>query len=349
MSKSKYTITQAELEEDRAQRASQRSASSGEHNNPIWLAQDSVRIAVQFMVDPLDEDASVRYREINVSRLRNVHGTWSDQSPWPGTPRDAVPFALASVPVVDYTFSSGKLKYTNTDMVKVNGKELNLLSDIADPGDRDFDITDEGNCLASWRTVVDVVVHFWEDSKTKRGKDRKHPQPGDHILLKMRDSDWKGIQSALRTRADEEGEDLLKNVWVIKLTPGKMGGVRRVQSVAKYPQPILDLADVSEFDVDEKLDEVKQAFVDYVTAAESDMYVASGSEDITEGLATSPEEHDEDPMPSIDYDMLPVVRLKEILEKAGVPIPSRPSRVTLLKLVNALPKQAEPVPDEIPF
>lgn len=335
---SKYTITQSELEEDRAQRATARASGSDENNNPIWKMDDNLRVAVQFLEDPLDEDSSVRYREIQVGRLRNVHGLWSDASPWPGTPRDAINYYMSAVPVIDYIREPrGGLKYTDTDMVKINGKDYNLITDIADPGNRDFDITDKGNCMSSWRVVVDVVVHHWEDSQTKKGRDRKHPQVGDHILLKFRDSDWKGIQAALKVRQDEEKDDLLDAVWLLKLTPGKMGGIRRQQAVAKYPQPVLDLEEIDPWDIDEQLDSVKQTFLNHVAMAETDMYVEGGAEDLTAGIVAKDETVDRgpDPLAGVDFDMLPVVRLRELLTEAGIEVPARASRVTLLKMCNA--------------
>ena len=349
---SKYTITQSELEEDRAQRATARASGSDENNNPVWKMDDNLRVAVQFLADPLDEDNSVRYREIQVNRLRNVHGLWSDASPWPGVPRDLVNYYMSPVPVIDFVREAkGKIKYTNTDMVKINGKDYNLIKDIADPGDRDFDITDEGDCMSSWRTVVDVVVHYWEDSQTKKGRDRKHPQTGDHVLLKFRDSDWKGIQAALKVRQDEEGEDLLGSVWVLRLTPGKMGGVRRQQAIAKYPQPILNVEEVDPFDIEEQLDLVKQNFLNHVAAAETDMYVEGGGEDITAGIVGKDETVDTgpDPLDGVDFDMLPVVRLREIAEQAGLTVPPRASRVTLLKMCNGIKAMAGAAQEPPPF
>lgn len=330
------TISTNDLAQERAARAAER-AEMNTDDNPVWIFPDELEIVVQFLVDPTDPTTVKQYREAYCPEFRHVQGSWG-AGPYAGKPRAEIPFGLRDVVCEDwepFVTNEGtvRVRYLNRDVVEILGQPMDILSDVLDGSSVRFGVDDNGNIRPGWKVLVDAVVWGWPTTKNSQGNDKRHPQPGDHVLLKFREVDWRErIMPALSARA-EEGVDVTAVKWAIKLAKAdKKTNTSRMAKLL-HRGAADPITDIELYDVDEILDEQRGAFLRLAELAFAD-YTGV---DITPSATPEDDDVPEWATPTesgVNYDLISTPELRNRLKAAGVEFDGRWARPKLIALAR---------------
>lgn len=339
-----FFIDTDELQEAREAAAAARAERALAEFSPMWVMPDDLPITIQFLESPFKLP---NWREVYCPEFKFVDGTWSD-GPYQGRLRKEIPFGMRDIFVNDARKieKHGKVTvgYDNVDMIDVGeGVKMDLLSEILDGSALRFGVDDFGKPKPELKVAVNVVIHDWPVTQNKQGRDKKVPQPGDQVLLKFREGDWRGKVVPKLVERNEEGDDLLAFKW--RLTLVKADKAKNTPRMAKLTKvgPAEPLT-AELFSSRAENATARAAFLNHLRAVYAD-YLGEDPDtstppDLTDGLAvffdaTDTTVIEDAPASKVDYEMLPNVKLRELLTAAGVEkVTSKTARPELLALAK---------------
>lgn len=313
--------TMADLDKHAQERANNPSTSNYE-TSVVWNFPDETEVVLQFLDDTLDRNSWFAFRETYCPEFKHVSGLWTD-GPYTGRERAEIPFSMRDIPIEDVEVDSANgLRYDRPDLVEICGTQMDLRTEVLD-GSSVAWADREGNVRASWKLMFNVVVLDWADSLNKKGEPKRHPQPGDHILMKFRKNDWEMIAGVLRSRSEDEGVDVDGSKWKLssKKANKKLAQDRHISVTRKGEALPLD---VELYDIEAQYQSSRENFIALARAAAADQQGSSSSVVVTDEA--------ERPVSNIDPKMMSVAGLKTRLAEAGVEIPARATRAELVEL-----------------
>lgn len=296
--------------------------------SPVWMLPDNTEVTIQFLEDPFDV---VSWREVTCSQFKHVFGVW-ENGPYAGRDRAEIPFGFRDIVVEDWKLveKNGEqfIRMQRRDgaafdpvNIAPGEQSRNLITDVLD-ADSAYFTNEDGFLNPAWYVGINVVVHAWPE-KVVDGKKRRTPQQGDHIILKVKGSDWDNrLRPALEDRA-AEGDDLLGTLWRITTIKAESKGASRRHKLLRGGAALpftTDLHDVSAI-VDAQREDLltlaRAAFADMSGIVAQEPAVAEPAEQIAQ-----------------PYGNLSAAALRAKLTAAGVTFPARASRDQLIALAN---------------
>lgn len=332
-----YTTKPGIVRRDSEKRAARRAEQDASRStSPVWSLPTGVAVTLQFMSDPLDDDALDMFRETWCPEFKHVSGDWSE-GPYAGKPRAEIPYGQRDIVVLDTVYDrKGDLEYLDADKIDVNGEQMNVLTDILDGSAVRYP-DKSGNPAVSWQLLINAMVVSWEDTKNAEGKPKRHPGAGEHVLMKFRKGDWYGhIVPVLKSRRDKEHIDPLSAQWEFTVTgANRQTDTKRTIEVAKVGDAVP--INVELFDADAEVTAQRDAFVALARAAHADMIGLGHNINVE---SDDPEEDDD--LGTAQVDLMSTTALKEGLIKAGHELPDRISRAKLLAMYKKMLAEQPP-------
>lgn len=304
---------------------------------PNFFIPKDHTFTVQFLADPRDASATgwFPYRVASVKSIL-LPGVWN-AGPLAGTPRADLPWSLRDVVVED------------TEPMIVNGEEMyrfispmmevapglvkNVLREVLDGRTQNFAERDGGRTRVEWQVLTNVIVWEWPDLKKKDGSAMTRPDVGQHIGLRMSQSQSKSLVNRLIEKIDEakeEGIDLnvLDYRWKVNFTSGS-GSQLTLTRGKKITEPL----EVEPYDFGAQIVDRMEAFEEHVKAAYADMNGPSPDEatDEAEAQASDPvAESEEEDL----FSMITTSALRKRFKDADIAIPPGTSRSELIELAK---------------
>jgi hypothetical protein len=309
---------------------------------------DNIGITFQFLESPFNLP---NWRETYCPAVKFVSGNW-DQGPRAGMPRTDIPYGMRDIFVNDAQRieKQGKVTigYTNVDKIDLgDGVTMDLLSEILDGSVlNQYSQDDFGRPKPELKVAVNVVIHDWPVTKKKNGRDTKVPEAGTHVLLKFREGDWRGKVLPKLVERAEEGDDLMAYKWRLTMIPqDKATNTPRMAKLTKVEMAEPITAEL--YDVRKENAVARASFLSYLRAVFADALGedpdANTPPDLTEGLGVffdstdvvTPIALEDGPPPKVDFEMLPNIKLRELLIAAGVNgVNSKTPRPQLLSMAK---------------